>query len=64
MSSLLSLSRHGAVVYTIICSAMAASLVLLIPWFIILAMRKISNLSTFSRQQCVKLRVHWKEKLE
>lgn len=34
-------------------------LVLLIPWFIILAMRKISNLSTFSRQQCVKLRVHF-----
>lgn len=32
---------------------------LLIPWFIILAMRKISNLSTFSRQQCVKLRVHF-----
>lgn len=34
-------------------------LVLLMPWFIILAMRKISNLSTFLRQQCVKLRVHF-----
>jgi len=34
-------------------------LVLLIPWFIILAMLKISNLSTFSRQQCVMLRVHF-----
>lgn len=34
-------------------------LVLFMPWFIILAMRKISNLSTFSRQQCVKLRLHF-----